>query len=118
MLRGRKHVQAFRRQIPADLVYKALTVTVMAGFLVILMTMLLTVTENVDLLTALFETVSAFCTVGLSMGLTPLLSPLGKVIIIVAMFVGRLGPVTVAYAIARKQGHQPFRYPEEKPLIG
>ncbi|WP_420894172.1 TrkH family potassium uptake protein [Staphylospora marina] len=118
MLRGRKHVQAFRRQIPADLVYKALTVTVMAGALVILMTMLLTVTEHADLLTALFETVSAFCTVGLSMGLTPLLSPLGKIILIVGMFVGRLGPVTIAYAIAQKQGHQPFRYPEEKPLIG
>jgi trk system potassium uptake protein TrkH len=75
MIRGRNHVAAYKRRIPSDQVYKALTVTVAAVTLVITVIMLLTVTEKADILTAMFETVSAFGTVGLTMGMTPVLTP-------------------------------------------
>jgi trk system potassium uptake protein len=80
--------------------------------------MLLTITEQTDLLTAGFETVSAFGTVGLTMGLTPTLSVPGKVIVLLTMFAGRLGPLTIAFAIAHSQKQPPYRYPEDRPLIG
>jgi trk system potassium uptake protein len=121
MIRGRDNVVTYRRRIPYDQVYKALTVTVAALTLVIMVTMLLTITEHADILTALFETVSAFGTVGLTMGLTPELTVAGKILIILTMFAGRLGPLTIAVAIARSlrdQQEPPIRYPEEKPLIG
>ncbi|AUS09744.1 Trk family potassium uptake protein [Laceyella sacchari] len=118
MIRGRDDVIAYKRRIPHGLVYKALTVTVAATTLVILDTMLLTITEQTDLLTAGFETVSAFGTVGLTMGLTPTLSVPGKVIVLLTMFAGRLGPLTIAFAIAHSQKQPPYRYPEDRPLIG
>jgi trk system potassium uptake protein len=118
MIRGRDDVITYKRRIPYGLVYKALTVTVAAITLVITVTMLLTITERTDLLTAVFETVSAFGTVGLTMGLTPELTLPGKIMIIITMFAGRLGPLTIAFAIARSEKQAPYRYPEEKPLIG
>ncbi|MNY58387.1 Ktr system potassium uptake protein B [compost metagenome] len=66
----------------------------------------------------LFEATSAFGTVGLSMGLTPELSPLGKGIIILTMFIGRLEPLTLMYALSQRVVKNKFRYPEEKILIG
>ncbi len=119
MLRGRHDdIVAFKRRIPHYLVYKALTVSVAALIYVIIVTMILTISERTDLLTAMFETVSAFATVGWSMGLTPDLSALGKVIMIISMFVGKLGPVTLTLALAKSRTHLPYKYPEEKPLIG
>ena len=118
MMRGRRDVVAYRRRIPTNHVYKALTITVASLTLVILVTMLLTITEQTDILTAMFETVSAVGTVGLSTGLTPQLGVMGKIIIIFSMYAGRLGPITLALAIARDIDPPPYRYPEERPLIG
>ena len=68
----------------------------------------------------LFEVVSAFATVGMSTGITAGLSTAGQVILIVLMFVGRLGPVTLGTALALRAGtHAPlYEYPKERPLIG
>jgi trk system potassium uptake protein len=118
MMRGRQDVVAFRRRIPTKHVYKALTITVASLTLVIIVTMLLAITEQTDILSALFEAVSAVGTVGLSTGLTPHLSEMGKIILIFSMFAGRLGPITLALAIARDIDPPPYRYPEERPLIG
>ena len=118
MMRGRRDVVAFRRRIPTNHVYKALTVTVASLTLVILVTMLLAITEQTDILTAMFEAVSAVGTVGLSTGLTPQMGDAGKIIIIFSMYAGRLGPITLALAIARDIDPPPYRYPEERPLIG
>lgn len=118
MIRGRKEVVTFRRTIPSDNVYKALTITVVSLLFIILITMLLTITERADILTVMFEVTSAFGTVGSSMGVTPYLTPAGKVLIILSMFVGRLGPLTLGYAIAHKIHRTTIKYPEEKPIIG
>lgn len=66
----------------------------------------------------LFETVSAFGTVGLSLNLTPSLSGCGRAIIIVAMFVGRLGPLTMALIVGNRDQGQRLRYPEEEIMVG
>lgn len=118
MLIGREKVVIFRRTIPTDHVYKALTIAVISLLFVSLSTILLTLTERVDPFTAMFEVTSAFGTVGSSMGITPHLSPWGKLLMIFCMFIGRLGPLTLGFAIANKIGKPAIKYPEEKPMIG
>jgi len=79
---------------------------------------LLTLLEEAEFLPCLFEAISAFATVGLSMGITPDLSLPGKIVVIVTMFFGRLGPLTIAMALATRGPKEQFRYPEEKLLVG
>ncbi|SFA91106.1 MULTISPECIES: TrkH family potassium uptake protein [unclassified Bacillus (in: firmicutes)] len=118
-IRGKEDVIFFRQRIVYETIYKALTVTTSGLFLVITMTMLLTITEKgQDFFMILFESTSAFATVGLSMGLTPELSPLGRILITFTMFAGRVGPLTVAFAIAMRRSPDPFRYPKGKIMIG
>jgi len=66
----------------------------------------------------LFEATSAFGTVGLSMGLTPELSELGRLLIIFTMFAGRLGPLTVAFAISKRREKDSYRHPKGNIMIG
>jgi trk system potassium uptake protein TrkH len=83
--------------------------------------MLLTITETgFSFLEILFETVSAFGTVGLSMGITPELSYIGRLVIIFLMFAGRVGPLTITFALARQQKRNKgmVKYPEDKVLVG
>ena len=65
-----------------------------------------------------FEHVSAMGTVGLSTGITPLLSSWGKVVLAVAMFVGRVGTLTVAFAVGGRTSHSHFKYPEGHTMVG
>lgn len=118
-IRGKEDVVFFKKRIMYDTIYKSLTVTISGLFIVIFVTMLLTITEQgKDFLMILFEATSAFGTVGLSMGLTPELSPFGKVIIMFTMFAGRVGPLTIAYAVTLHRKPDPFRYPKGKIMIG
>jgi trk system potassium uptake protein TrkH len=66
----------------------------------------------------LFETVSAFGTVGLSTGITPYLTVWGRIIIILMMLMGRVGPLTLALVIGKKDERQVLRYPEEEVVVG
>jgi trk system potassium uptake protein TrkH len=66
----------------------------------------------------LFEVVSAFATVGLSTGITAQLPAAGQLLLIALMFIGRVGIVTLAVAVALHAGRRPYRFPEEKPLVG
>jgi trk system potassium uptake protein TrkH len=76
------------------------------------------VKARAQFLELLFENVSAFGTVGLSTGITPRLSVSGKIVIIVTMFIGRLGPLTLAYALQRRAAASHIRYPAEQIMIG
>lgn len=117
--RGREEVRAFDRTIPRETVYKVLAVMIGATTFVMVMTIALNMSESLDPLFLMFEVVSAFGTVGFSLGVTPHLSDTGKILIVITMFVGRLGPLTLIAAIARRQKTiQLIRYPEEKILVG
>ncbi|PLS02722.1 TrkH family potassium uptake protein [Neobacillus cucumis] len=118
-IRGKEDVIFYRQRIEYETIYKALTVTFSGLFLVLIMTLVLTISEHGhDFLTILFEVTSAFATVGLSMGLTPELSPIGKILIIFTMFAGRVGPLTIAFAVTMRRNPDPFRYPKGKIMIG
>ncbi|SEU19239.1 TrkH family potassium uptake protein [Paenibacillus sp. NFR01] len=118
MLRGREDIVLFRYRVAQERIFKALTITLLALLFIVSITMVLSTLEDRSFLMILFETTSAFATVGLSMGLTPELSDLGKVLICLAMFAGRLGLLTLAYALGPKQGKPLYKYPEGKMIIG
>jgi trk system potassium uptake protein TrkH len=118
-IKGSRDVVLFKRRVVIETILKALTVAFCGLFLVIIITMLLSITEKGhDFIMYLFEATSAFGTVGLSMGLTPELSPMGRVLIIFTMFAGRLGPLTVAFAITKRRKPDAFRYTKGKIMIG
>lgn len=117
-IRGKARTEAYGREVPQEQVFRALTVVVLAASLVFLAALVLTSTETADFLHLLFETVSAFGTVGLSVGLTPTLSGYGRAVLVVLMFVGRLGPLTLVLALVLRQRQAGFRYPSEQVVIG
>jgi trk system potassium uptake protein TrkH len=118
LIRGRQDVELFHRRIDRTIVYKAFAIGFMATMLVIFVTMALCITETAPFLNILFEVVSAFGTVGLTTGITPQLTVPGKIWIMFMMFVGRVGPVTLALALAMRQHRTLVHYPEGKVIIG
>ncbi len=119
MVRGRREPVVFLRRFPSYHVMKAVSIIFAAAALVFVSTFLLTIFESRDFLSLLFEAFSAFGTVGLSTGITPELGAPAKVILIVTMYAGRIGPVTLLVALARKQTKDDvLKYPEEPLLIG
>lgn len=118
-VKGKEDVVFFKRRILYDTIYKALTVMVCGLLIVMTVTLLLTITEQgKDFLMLLFEATSAFGTVGLSMGLTPDLSPFGRMLIILTMFAGRVGPLTIAFAVTLRRHSDPYKNPKGKIMIG
>ncbi|WNR45657.1 TrkH family potassium uptake protein [Paenibacillus roseipurpureus] len=118
MVRGKEDIVIYRYRLAKDRILKAITLSMMALFLVIVVTMILSTTEDSSFIKILFEVTSAFGTVGLTLGLTPDLTMLGKILICLTMFAGRLGTITLAYALQPKQEKELFRYPEGKITIG
>jgi trk system potassium uptake protein TrkH len=119
ILRGRRRIEVFKRTISWDIGQKALAVISLSMLLVFSSTLIMLIVEgDHSLLAILFEVVSAFGTVGLSCGLTPLLSPWGKVIIMLTMFIGRIGPLSLAFAIAKREPSFVYKYPEEDVYVG
>jgi trk system potassium uptake protein TrkH len=117
-VRGFREVEAFRRQVPMADVLRAIAVALLSLALIFVVTFALTVSERFALLPILFETFSAFGTVGLSTGITPDLSPVGRVILILTMFAGRLGPLTLVLALAARERRTVYHWPEEAIKIG
>ncbi len=116
---ARDTVSVFHRSFAAELVLRAFTLIALALGVIILATMVLLVAQpEIGLRDALFEMVSAFGTVGLSMGVTPALGPFGKIVVCLTMFTGRVGPLTLLYALSRREARGRFEYAEESVLIG
>lgn len=120
VVKGNNDVEIFKKRIPHDIIYRSLAVAGIALALVVTVTMILSITEEATFLDVFFETTSAFGTVGLSRGLTSDLSAIGRLIITLTMFAGRVGPLTMAFAFAKKQKEKKgiYRYPEERILVG
>lgn len=124
MLRARSP-EAFKRRISEEVTLKSLVMLVLALAFISAATFALLLTERESVLATsphgaldlLFESVSAFCTVGLTLGVTSKLTTVGKLIIIGCMFVGRIGPLTLVLAIGRRKA-QRFEYPTEGVMIG
>ncbi len=121
-----ERVHLFRRAVPRDVVGRAVTLAAASGLAVAIVTLCLQVTEAHGPVTdarrglfleLLFETVSAFGTVGLSTGVTPYLSDAGKLLIALMMYVGRVGPLTLTLALGR-QPRGRFQYSEEPVVVG
>jgi len=117
-LKGKEEIQIFKRRISQDIIPKALAVITLSLGLVITMTILLSYVERENFIKVLFEVVSAFGTVGLSTGITSSLSIAGKIIIIITMFAGRIGPLSLVLSLIQKRGPEMIRYPEEKIMVG
>lgn len=122
MFKGKRDFEVFERRILPDTTLKASAILVISLILVLVVSIILSVTEEAagyDYLDILYETVSAFATVGLSRGLTPFLSNAGKIILSILMFIGRVGPMTVAYAFLKQNKNiGNYTYPEGKVIIG
>lgn len=125
--RGRSHLDLWNRTIPQASIDKATAVVVASAATVLIatMTLMLTETRGLDAATSqsrltpiLFETISAFGTVGLSLDFTPQLSAIGKLVLTFVMFVGRVGAITLALALSLNARPAKFSYAEENIMIG
>lgn len=120
VIKGEEETVLYKRTISRNIVYKAVAISFISVFIIFSVTMVLSITETSNFLTVLYETTSAFGTVGLSLGLTPELSTVGKIIIIFTMYTGRVGPLTLALALAKRQRRPKpiIKYAEEKIMVG
>ena len=119
VLRGQEEVVVYERQIPLSLVLKA--VAVVFGSLGVVMTstlILALIEQDLDFLKLLFEVVSAFATVGLSTGITHQLHPWSQLVIIITMYIGRVGILTLMSATLKESPPSRIHYPEESFLVG
>lgn len=117
-IRGDDDAEVFGRRIATPTVRQALTVTVISIVVVTLSAFWLLRFAGGDLDHALFEAVSAFSNSGLSAGLTPSLPDEARYLLVVLMYVGRVGPLTAATALALRTSRRLYRYPETRPLVG
>lgn len=122
VVRGREDTEILQRRINKGLVYKSFAIAAIGLTLVIVVTMILSITEqpNIPFEYFLYEATSAFATVGLTLGLTTKLTFAGKVIIALTMYAGRVGPLTIILALAKSKNSKSgtIKYPEGKILIG
>lgn len=119
IIRGKEDVEIHRRRIADFYVKKALAVILVSGTVLLTSTILLSLVEGGNYLDVMFETTSALATVGLSRALTPTLSDIGKLIIIFTMYLGRIGPITMALAFSiRKSKGNAKHLPEENIAVG
>jgi trk system potassium uptake protein TrkH len=117
--RGHNRPALFRRHIDAALITRAAVITTMALLVIGLVVTTLSFTEpQLGELQLVFETFSAFATVGLSLGATPELSPAGRLLITSVMFLGRVGLITFALAVAKRRQDVSIRYPSEELIVG
>lgn len=124
-IKGKPHTELFKRTIPNDTVMKAYAIFLFFVFGNIVGPFALAITEadllasgRFDFMDLVFEHVSAASTVGLSTGVTPELSSAGKFVLIVAMFIGRVGTLTLAYLVGKKVISKNYKYPTGHTMVG
>ncbi|MCH7736545.1 MAG: Trk family potassium uptake protein [Chloroflexi bacterium] len=118
-LRGRPHAEAFGREIHQSQLHRALTVAVLGfAFIVVSATVLTTLEPDIPFIDIIFDTVSAFGTTGASTGIIPDMGLASKVLFMMLMYVGRLGPVALALALAPEDDTEVYRFAQESVKIG
>lgn len=124
-IRNQKNIEFAKRTIPEDLIYKALSIFIFSFGGITLFTFLLSIAEmealksgEITILQLFFEEVSAFSTVGLSLGITSQLTGISKVLIITSMFIGRIGTLTLAFALSKSAISRNYKYPSAHLMVG
>ncbi|MEH7500475.1 potassium transporter TrkG [Neobacillus drentensis] len=115
---GKSSIKIFRRELLSEDVLKSFIVIATGAFLCLFSILILSITEQGTVIEVIFEVSSAFGTNGLSLGLTPRLSTFGQILIIILMFIGRVGIVTCLLILRGKGSKEKFKYPKEKVTIG
>jgi len=124
MIHNKDNITMFKRTIPKSVFHRAFAILVLSIAWIFGIAMLLSITESTTLtgdghfIKILFETTSAFGTVGLTTGITQGLSVVGKLLIALTILVGRIGPLTLALAVAMQKERLVYKYPEEKVMVG
>lgn len=118
MLRGRQDVEICGRRLPSTTVNRSVSIVLVAALFLAIFFIFLLATQTISFERLLFEMVSAFGTVGLSLDTTSSLNNIGKLLIIVVMYVGRIGPLTMAMAIGERREIQRFQYPVGRIAVG
>jgi potassium uptake TrkH family protein len=116
--RGNRSIKVFKRELHEDDIIKSLVVSMMALFICFTSLLILCITEDFPIIALIFEVSSAFGTTGLSLGITPDLSNIGKLIIILLMFIGRVGMLSFLFIIGGKRTVPNYHYPKERVIIG
>lgn len=117
-VKGQKHLVAFHKTVPHKTVQKALAVTSVSFLVLCIAIWALSVAENGSLTDIAYEVTSAIATVGLSRDYTAKLHLAGKIIIILCMYLGRIGPISMAIAISSREKHSLLSYPHEDVTVG
>lgn len=118
MFRGREEVEVFERTIHRRTVQKAVSIATLSLLTILMFCLILLYTEEASFKAVIFEAFSAFGTVGLSAGLSSDLTGTGKVIVSILIFVGRIGPLTLALVLGRKVAGRKIHFPEERVVVG
>ncbi|SHE83067.1 TrkH family potassium uptake protein [Clostridium fallax] len=119
IIKGREDTEVFYKRIPRGVVRRSMALFIIAVGLIIMVAMILSITEvGATFEEIIYEVVSAFGTVGLTLGLTTKLTSIGKILIILTMYCGRVGPLTIALALTNKKNNNGIKYPEGKILVG
>jgi trk system potassium uptake protein TrkH len=125
--KGHDEVNVFNRTIPKEVLTRTISIIIASAFSVALITSVLLLAGTVNLppvetrhffVEYLFETISAFGTVGLSMNVTPKLNEIQKIAVIIMMFAGRVGPLTLAFSLASASSKREITYAEETVMVG
>jgi len=117
-VRGNKTIKIFRREIHEDDIIKSVAVSMLAVIICSISLLILSVTEHFSLIELIFEVCSAFGTTGLSMGITGGLSDIGKCVIMILMFIGRIGMFSFILMLRRPTSGPDYHYPKERIIIG
>ncbi len=118
MFRGREDIEILDRTIHRRTVQKAVSIAILSLLTILLFCLILLYTEDAPFYAVIFEAFSAFGTVGLSTGLSADLSVIGKVIVSLLIFVGRVGPLTLALVLGKEITERKIRFPEERIVVG
>lgn len=118
LIKERDNIECFGRTIPYKVLNKALINLIIGFFIVIIGTMIVSYVSDIDFLTILYEITSAYATVGLTLGVTPSLNNISKILIILIMYIGRVGSLTVLYTFVKTSSPKKYKYPQEEVNIG
>ena len=121
LMRGDENIHVFKRTIDDQIVKRALTIMLISFAIALTGLFILSISEQADFIDLLFEVFSAFATVGLTAGITPTLTFVGKIVIIILMYIGRIGPITMVLIFVRKYNAKKGKdvnYIKEHILIG